>query len=189
MIEYPDWVTVVALTRDERRLLTVREYRHGVGAIMKGLPGGLVDRGDGRLRLSAAEVAARRELLEETGFGGGRLECLVATHPNPSIQTNAAFCFLATDLIRQRSVAIGESVEVIEDDLALLLDQLREGALAMHAVHVAALWSAAARIISDNSGRFGTLPFALRRLLTRESVERSPASTIRIGAPGSMVGG
>ena len=29
VIEYPDWVTIVPLTRDGHRLLTVREYRHG----------------------------------------------------------------------------------------------------------------------------------------------------------------
>ncbi|MEJ1976985.1 MAG: NUDIX domain-containing protein [Acetobacteraceae bacterium] len=84
---------------------------------MTGLPGGLVDPGDGALRLPAAEAAARRELLEETGFGGGQMECLIAAHPNPSNQSNTVFCFLGTDLVRQRPIAAGEAVEVIQTTL------------------------------------------------------------------------
>jgi len=75
VIEYPDWITVVPLTAEGRLLL--REYRHGVGAVLTGLPGGLVDPADGTSG-TPAETAARRELLEETGYGGGTLTPLLA---------------------------------------------------------------------------------------------------------------
>ena len=101
VIEAPDWVTIVPLTRDGQRLLTVREYRHGIGAVLAGLPGGLVDPGDGNDRAMAAEAAARRELWEETSYSGGRIERLAAIHPNPSNQTNTAHCFLASGLARR----------------------------------------------------------------------------------------
>ncbi len=95
--EYPDWVTIVGLT-EGFRLVLVREYRHGVRVVPLGLPGGLVDEADGPPGERAAAAAARRELLEETGHGGGTLEPLLTVHPNPSNQTNTAYCFLATGL-------------------------------------------------------------------------------------------
>lgn len=172
VIEAPDWVTVVPLTRDGQRLLTVREYRHGVGAVLTGLPGGLVDPGDGHDRATAAEAAARREMREETGYSGGGIERLVAVYPNPSNQTNTAHCFLATGLVRRalpQPGGPGEAQEVAEEDLVGVLDDLRAGTAIMHAVHVAALWSAAARIASDLSGRFGALPARLGRFLAGEA--------------------
>lgn len=180
VIEAPDWVTIVPLTRDGQRLLTVREYRHGVGAVLTGLPGGLVDAGDGDDRAAAAEAAARRELWEETGYSDGLIERLAAVYPNPSNQTNTAYCFLATGLVRlalPQSGGPGEAQEVTEADLVGVLASLRDGAATMHAVHVAALWSAAARIASDLSGRFGTLPARLGQFLAGEA-PRCPAASL-----------
>jgi len=168
VIEYPDWVTVVPLTRGSCGLLTVREYRHGVSAVLTGLPGGLVDMEDGSAG-RAATRAAQRELREETGYGAGQWESLVTLHPNPSNQTNTAFCYLATDLIPvmlQPSHDIGEALEVVDQDFLGVMAELQRGTLVMHAVHVAALWSAAARIAADRSARFGPLTARLRTFLT-----------------------
>ena len=180
VIEAPDWVTIVPLTRDGERLLTVREYRHGIGAVLAGLPGGLVGPGDGNDRAMAAEAVARRELWEETGYSGGRIERLAAVHPNPSNQTNTAHCFLATGLVRRALPQPGgpsEAQEVAETDLVSVLDGLRDGSATLHAVHVAALWSAAARIASDPSNRFGALPVRLRGFLAGEA-PRCPGASL-----------
>ena len=180
VIEAPDWVAVVPPTGDGQQLLTVREYRHGVGAVLTGLPGGLVDPGDGSDRAAAAEAAARRELREETGYSGGRIERLAAVHPNPSNQTNMAHCFLATGLVRlalPQPGGPGEAQEVIETDLIGVLGSLRDDNATMHAVHVVVLWSTAARIAADLSGRFGTLPARLGRFLAGEA-PRCPAEPL-----------
>ncbi len=192
VIEAPDWVTVVPLTRDGQRLLTVREYRHGIGAVLTGLPGGLVDRGDGNDQAPAAARAARRELWEETGYSGGRIERLLAVHPNPSNQTNTAHCFLATGLVRRalpQPGGPGEVQEVAEVDLVRVLDDVRAGSVTLHAVHVAALWFAAVRIASDRSGRFGTLPARLRRFLTGKRPRCPDTSTIDTDFAATTVGG
>ncbi len=42
--------------------------------------------------------SAQRELMEETGYGGGHWHEWMKICPNPSIQTNVTHCFLATDV-------------------------------------------------------------------------------------------
>ena len=63
--EYPPWVNVVAVTADEQVVL-IRQYRHGIGGVHFEIPAGTTDPGD-----TSLELAARRELLEETGYSGG----------------------------------------------------------------------------------------------------------------------
>src|SRR5450432_702626 len=65
VLEYPAWVNVIAITLDDRFVL-VRQYRHGLGTVHYELTAGVCDAKDGN-----PEVSARRELLEETGYGGG----------------------------------------------------------------------------------------------------------------------
>jgi 8-oxo-dGDP phosphatase len=89
--EYSPWTNVVAVTAD-RKVVLVRQYRYGLRAVNFELPGGVVDRGE------EPAAAARRELLEETGFGGGRWEPFSILSANPALQTNLTHTFLATDV-------------------------------------------------------------------------------------------
>src|SRR3712207_9238356 len=54
-----------------------------------GLPAGLVEGGE------RPEAAARRELLEETGYAGGEWEPLGSLASSPSLKDNWAYLFLA----------------------------------------------------------------------------------------------
>src|SRR5947207_11562367 len=60
-IELPDYVVVVALTPDGR-VVVERNYKHGPRRVCLNLPAGYLERGEEPL------AAARRELLEETGY-------------------------------------------------------------------------------------------------------------------------
>ena len=64
VLEYPDWVNVLAITSDDEFVM-IRQYRHGLGQTRYELCAGVVDPGESPLE------AAKRELSEETGYGGG----------------------------------------------------------------------------------------------------------------------
>jgi ADP-ribose pyrophosphatase len=83
-----DWCNVVALTPDDQIVL-VWQYRFGSEEMSLEIPGGVIDRGE------APEDAARRELREETGYETDGLELLLVVEPNPAIQNNRCFTFLA----------------------------------------------------------------------------------------------
>ncbi|MGW3349650.1 NUDIX hydrolase [Nonomuraea rubra] len=66
-------VAIVALTEDEQVVLA-RQYRPGPGRVLLELPGGNAG-GD-----EPVEVAAARELLEETGYEAVTLEVVMQTY-------------------------------------------------------------------------------------------------------------
>lgn len=88
VLESTDWVAVVALT-EEGRLVLVRQFRHGLREVTLELPGGLVDAG------MTPEQAARAELRQETGYGGGEWSELGRLAPLPAVLTNHMHVFLA----------------------------------------------------------------------------------------------
>lgn len=93
VLEYPDWVNVVALTTDGM-LVLVRQYRHGLRAVHYELPAGVCEADD-----SNPEETARRELLEETGYGGGQWSPLMILSANPGTHSNRNFSYLAEGVI------------------------------------------------------------------------------------------
>jgi len=163
VIEAADWSCIVALTK-ELRLVLIREYRHARGMIIDGLPGGVIESSD-----PSHEDGARRELLEETGYGGGRFLPVLTTYPDPANFTNKAVGFLALDVEPAGGQALdtGETIEVVLADFPDILARLAGGELRMHAVHVAALWSAAARILMGDVPGAEALYARLRPILTK----------------------
>ena len=90
VLDSPDWVNVVALT-SERRLVVVRQYRFGIGAVTTEIPGGLIDPGEDHGQ------AATRELREETGHTSTKWTYLGASEPNPAVFNNLLHHWLAED--------------------------------------------------------------------------------------------
>ena len=69
VLEYPDWINVIALTRDGRMILE-RQYRHALGETSYEIVAGVMEQGE------SPEEAARRGLLEErqaTAAASGRI--------------------------------------------------------------------------------------------------------------------
>jgi len=109
VLEYPEWVNTIAITRDGRFVM-VEQYRHGLGEVFTELCAGVVERGEQPLE------GARRELLEETGFGGGTWREWMVISANPGSQNNLTHCFLATDV-----EPIGEQCPDATEDLRVRL--------------------------------------------------------------------
>ena len=89
VLEYPDWVNVIARTQAGRFVL-IRQYRHGLRQTAYEVCAGCIDPED-----ASPEVAARRELMEETGYGGGTWKLLPVICGNPSTTNNLTYCFVA----------------------------------------------------------------------------------------------
>jgi 8-oxo-dGDP phosphatase len=93
--EFPAWANVVAVTPDDQ-VVMVRQYRPGLAQVHYEIPAGVIDAKD-----ADAETAARRELLEETGYGGGRWSPLMTLSANPALQDNLTFTYLAEGVTPQ----------------------------------------------------------------------------------------
>jgi protein-tyrosine-phosphatase/8-oxo-dGTP pyrophosphatase MutT (NUDIX family) len=96
LLRVPDWVNIVPLTA-EGHVVMIRQYRHGVEEITLEVPGGMLAPTD-----TDPAVAARREMLEETGYDSEIIESLGSTHPNPAIQGNRCHTFVARDVVWRR---------------------------------------------------------------------------------------
>ena len=110
---------VVAVNEDGK-LLMVRQYRNALDRETLEIPAGALDSVD-----EPTDVAAARELQEETGYSAGKLELLI------SLRTTVAFCnekidvYLATDLKPgSQQLDEDESIDVEAHDIDELIQMI-----------------------------------------------------------------
>lgn len=85
--------TVVMPVDDQGRVLLVRQYRFPVLKNLWELPAGKIDEGETALQ------AAKRELLEETGYNAKSWKKLIAFYPSPGFQQEKMTIYLAQNLM------------------------------------------------------------------------------------------
>lgn len=131
-IEARDWVNVIAVT-EAGQVLLVRQYRHGTDEVTLEIPSGIID-GD-----ETPADAARRELLEETGYACEAIVEIGCVRPNPAIMNNRAYTFLATGLSLRGAQTLDdhEEIEIVHAPLDHIDTLLREGAID-HSLMIAA---------------------------------------------------
>jgi ADP-ribose diphosphatase len=117
-----DWCNVIALTPD-REVVLVWQYRFGSEALSLEIPGGVIDPGE------APAAAALRELLEETGYQADHAEPLLVVEPNPALQNNRCYTFVARDARRTAAARLDpmEEIETVLLPAGRLADLLDSG--------------------------------------------------------------
>ncbi len=133
VIRSSDWVNVVAVT-PEGRIILVNQFRFGADALSLEVPGGVIEAGEEPL------AAGLRELLEETGYGGGRARLLGSLHPNPAIQDNRVHFVLVEGAVPTGPMDWDpdEEIGVSPAPVAEVLGWARSGRIT-HSLTVAAL--------------------------------------------------
>jgi ADP-ribose pyrophosphatase len=114
VLEYDDEIMIFALTKKQEVVL-IKQYRHGIQKEILELPGGSVIKGETPFQ------AAKRELMEETGYTGDEFIEVGHGSPNPAIYTNTIHYFLGLD-VEQIGKQSTEDVESIEISLIPLQD-------------------------------------------------------------------
>ena len=134
VLEYPTWINVTAVTKDGQMVL-VRQYRHGLQRTNFEIVAGCMEEGEQPID------AAKRELLEETGFGGGEWQEVMVISQNPSTSTNLTHCFLATGVERigTQHLDATEDIEVYLFSQEEVRQMLERGDF-VQALMVAPLW-------------------------------------------------
>lgn len=133
VVEAPTWVGVVALTA-QGELVLVDQYRRGLGAVSRELPAGVIEPDETPLE------AARRELLEETGYAAEEWIALSSVSPEPSRNTARAHLFVARGARRAAAQRL-DADEVLAVHVAPVAEVLAEleGGGIQHGTHVGAL--------------------------------------------------
>ncbi|MCM1267393.1 MAG: NUDIX hydrolase [Bacteroidales bacterium] len=122
LIDHKGAAAVVAV-QDDGRLLMVRQYRNALDRETLEIPAGGLNSAD-----EPTDLAAARELEEETGFVAGKLERLL------TLRTTVAFCnekidvYLATELKKgQQHLDEDEFLNAESHDLDELIGMIYDG--------------------------------------------------------------
>lgn len=136
VLEFPDWCNVVVIT-DDNKIVMVRQYRHAVNKTTIELPGGVIDKNE------KPEQAAMREVLEETGYTIKDLQFLYHTSPNPAINNNQAYFYLAKadKKIDAQNFDPYEDIDVLLIDKDEVLKMIRNNEI-IHGVQIGAIYAA-----------------------------------------------
>jgi 8-oxo-dGTP pyrophosphatase MutT (NUDIX family) len=134
VLEYPTWVNVVAVT-DDNQIVLIQQYRHGLGETRYELPAGVVDPDD-----PDPLTTAKRELLEETGYGGGTWSPLLVSSANPGTHNNLSHSFLALG-VAKTAEPTPEDTEDIQVSVVTLRDarSLVDSGAMIQSLHLAPL--------------------------------------------------
>jgi ADP-ribose pyrophosphatase len=135
--EYKPWVTIVALT-PRNEVVMINQYRHGAGRTILELPGGTLDGRD-----PDPLHAARRELLEETGYYGSQFIPTGQVSADPASHTNLTHCFLVTGVVPTADPNLDdtEEIDVVLVPLNEAIQMAANGKI-LQALHVSALFFA-----------------------------------------------
>lgn len=133
VLKAPEWINMIPLT-EKNEIILVEQYRVGVDETTLELPGGMVDPGESPLE------AAKREMVEETGYTSDEWKLIGKTSSNPAILNNFTHLFVAKncEYTGSNSPDGSEDIKVHKMPLDDFLDLVRNGTV-HHAIVLAAV--------------------------------------------------
>jgi ADP-ribose pyrophosphatase len=140
-------VCILAITPEDRIVL-VEQFRKPIGKRLLELPAGLV--GDGDDAQEALELAANRELIEESGWSASQLDHLWTGPSSAGLTDETITCFKASKLTKVGTGGgvDGEDIQVHEiplNGLSSWLGWREEEGVGVDPKIYAALWKAGIR--------------------------------------------
>ena len=119
IVHHSGSVVILAIEEDRSgaKILLERQYRHAAQQFLWELPAGRIDEGENALK------AAKRELLEETGYTAKRWKRILKFYVSPGFVAETMSIYLAQDL--RSGTAQPEDDEVIEIRFVALGEALR----------------------------------------------------------------
>lgn len=110
-----DYVVIVASDEDEN-YLCVRQFRQGIKQVTTEFPAGGIERKDGKEYGGSQDVsaedalsAAKRELLEETGYESDQWEHLLTVPSNATIADNYGHIYMAKNCRKVSGQSLDET--------------------------------------------------------------------------------
>ncbi len=124
LLTAPEAAVILAETEDGKLVIN-KEYRHPTGKWLYGCPGGTIDPGESPIE------AAKRELLEETGYTAEEFHLIGSAYPFPASCTQRIHYILAKNAKKTHPTALEdfELIHVEVKSVALLNESMQEGAL------------------------------------------------------------
>jgi ADP-ribose pyrophosphatase len=135
-VRHPGAVLVVPML-DDGRLILEHQFRYPLGRVMLEFPAGKIDPGE------ADEAAAKRELLEETGFAAGEWRRLGVIHPCVGYSDERIVIFLARELEQRggQNLDQGEFIDLLRMSLEEALAAVRDGRISDAKTVAALFWA------------------------------------------------
>jgi len=135
VLELKDWVNCIAIDENDD-VLMLRHYRHGVRKYLMEFIGGGMEEGE------SPEVAAERELEEETGYTGGSLYHVGTSYPNPANHTNQVHTYLAVGgkISQYQNLEVGETIHIEKIPFKRVIEEMSKPDSVYPATYIAALF-------------------------------------------------
>ena len=140
IVDVPNFCNVFVVTANDE-VIMVKQYRHAAGIISIEMPGGMIDEGEDPM------VAAAREMQEETGYTADQLELLFTISPNPPLESNLAWFFLAKNAVQNRQIVLDqfEDIELIKYTRSEFMQHLVQNEFT-HGMQLGAMFAAAIKL-------------------------------------------
>jgi len=140
VVELPNWCNTIVVTAEERVIL-VRQYRYPIDQTILELPGGVIEKGED------PKAAAKREMVEETGYTSDDIEFLMQSAPNPAVNNNTAYFFLARNAVPTPSTNpdLFEDIDIVSFSRQEFIELVRDNRL-LHGVQVGPAYAALVKL-------------------------------------------